>query len=140
MANPNPKNKFKKGVSGNPGGRKKINPLISEFKKTSYEDFITQLQKYGSLSKDEMQQDIARKDATMFEIIFGRIIIDAAKGEKDARNCLLERLWGKAKDKAEHSTDTNAPRIIVQLPDNGRSAPELPSPEEPHTLETGHEG
>lgn len=133
MANPNPKNKFKKGVSGNPGGRPKKNPVIEDFKKTSYEDFITQLQKYGSMSKDEMQYDITRKDATMFEIVFGRILIDAAKGERDARNCLLDRLWGKVKDRVEHSAGggDNAPSIVITLPDNGRSAPALPPGLEP---------
>ncbi len=116
---------FVKGQSGNISGRPKQKAHIAEFRQTSYEDFINQLQKYGSLTKEEMQEDLNRKDATMFELIFGRILVDAAKGERDARQVLFERLWGKVKDKLEHSSSgISMPQIIVQLPDNGRSVQE----------------
>lgn len=111
---------FPKGKSGNKGGRPKKNPIIAKFKETTYEDFIFQLQRYGVLTKDQMKEDLKRPDCTMFEHIFGRIVIDAAQGEKDARQVLLDRLWGKVKEKIEHSgTNTNDVKVIITLPDNG---------------------
>ena len=89
---------FQKGKSGNPGGSPKKDPIIQQFKQTSYKDFINQLQKYGTLSRTEMAVELQRPDATMFEIMFGQIVASAAKGDKDARQVLLERLWGKVKE------------------------------------------
>lgn len=89
--------KFQKGQSGNPGGKPKVDPSITQFKATTYKDFIENLQKYGGLSPAEMKADLARPNATMFELIFGKIISGAAQGDRDARNVLLDRLWGKVK-------------------------------------------
>lgn len=97
---------FKKGVSGNPGGRKKESPIVSQFRKTSYEDFINYLNKYGAMNQAEMKAEIERVDCTMFEKIFGRIIYQAAQGEKDGRQVLLERLWGKVKDQVEFTQNS----------------------------------
>ncbi len=107
MANPTGKGgkKFQKGQSGNPGGKQKADPVIQQFKQTSYKDFINQLQKYGTLSRTEMAVELQRPDATMFEIMFGQIVASAAKGDKDARQVLLERLWGKVKEIHEVNGD-----------------------------------
>lgn len=103
MANPTGKggHRFKPGQSGNPkgiNGTTKIDPALKAFRETTYKDFITYLQKYGSFSRQEMATELQRPDATMFEIMFGQIVASAAKGEKDARNVLLDRLWGKVKE------------------------------------------
>jgi hypothetical protein len=114
----NERTRFKKGVSGNPSGRPKEDPAIRKFKETTYKDFIDQLQKYGSLSMDEMEADLRRKDATMFERIFGKIIQQAANGERDGRQVLLERLWGKVKDQVEvtNSKDKENEELLNMIP------------------------
>lgn len=109
--------RFVKGQSGNPGGGKKLDPFVKEFKETSYKDFINQLQKYGKLTRLEMQADLQRPEATMFEIMFGQIVASAAKGDKDARQVLLERLWGKVKDSIEFKDMNEVEREkIRQMP------------------------
>lgn len=97
------KTQFKKGQSGNPSGRPKIDPLITAVKETSYKQFLEGLQKYGALSLKDMDLELKRPDATMFELMFGNIVASAAKGDKDARQVLLERLWGKVKDQVEYT-------------------------------------
>lgn len=105
---------FKKGVSGNPSGRKKANPIVSAIKETSYIQFLEGLQKYGALSRTELQAELQRPDATMFEIMFGQIVASAAKGDKDARQVLLDRLWGKVKDKVEYSDVSDIERDKIK--------------------------
>ena len=110
MANPTGKGgkRWKPGQSGNPLGRSKKDAMLESFRKTTYEDFINQLQKYGSLTKEQMEANLERKDTTMFELIFGKILIGAANGDKDSRQVLLERLWGKVKDQIVHSATGGA--------------------------------
>lgn len=92
------KTQFKKGKSGNPSGRKKADPIVTAFKETTYNEFLAGLQKYGKLSREQMQKELTRPDITMFELMFGQIVASAAKGDKDARQVLLDRLWGKVKE------------------------------------------
>ena len=128
MANPTGKGgkRFQKGQSGNPGGGRKKDPLIEQFKETTYKDFLAGLQKYGKLSREEMQRELMRPDATMFEIMFGQIVASAAKGDKDARQVLLDRLWGKIKETAMPVTleNSQAEVVIIKMPDNGRTPTE----------------
>lgn len=98
------KTQFKKGLSGNPSGRPKRDPFISAVKETTYKEFITALHKYGNLTRKEIAQELARPNATMFEVMFGQIVASAARGDKEARQVLLERLWGKVKEHLEIET------------------------------------
>lgn len=115
MANPTGKGgkRFQKGKSGNPGGRPK-NTAIQQFKQTTYADFINSLQKYGTLSRTEMAIELQRPDATMFEIMFGQIVASAAKGDKEARSVLLERLWGKVKEIHRHELPEDIAREKIK--------------------------
>lgn len=115
MARPEPpvETRFKKGQSGNPTGRKKEDPKIRAFKQTSYQEFIKALQKYGAMTAAEIKEDLKRPDATMFEILFGGIVAAAAKGEPQARQLLIDRLWGKVKD----GVDLNINQVEV-TPEN----------------------
>lgn len=105
--------KFKKGVSGNPSGRPKADPKVTQFQKMTYNEFIDHLQKYGAMTQAEMVIHLDRDDCTMFEKIFGRLIYQAAKGDKAARAVLFERLWGKVKDSIEI---TRIEPFIIQRP------------------------
>jgi len=106
--------KYVKGQSGNPSGRKKEDPLIRKVKETTYKEFLEGLQLYGTLSREEMQKELQRPDATMFELMFGQIVASAAKGDKDARQVLLDRLWGKVKDKVEYSDVSDIERDKIK--------------------------
>jgi len=89
---------FKKGQSGNPNGKPKKDPIIREFQATTYKDFILKLQKYGTFSKEELKEIVDNPKTQTFDLIFIRILYDAMHGKADARQVLLERLWGKVKD------------------------------------------
>lgn len=109
--------RFEPGKSGNPSGFSKKKRAEVAFKQTSYEDFINKLQEFGCLNPTQMKEKVQDPEAKMFDVIFGRIIYDASQGKADARQILLERLWGKVKDRVEHSSST--PTITVTLPSNG---------------------
>lgn len=64
----------------------------------TYKEFIDALHKYGTLTKLQMAEELKKPEATMFELIFGNIVSKASQGDKDARNLLIERLWGKVKE------------------------------------------
>lgn len=114
---------FKKGQSGNPGGRRPEDPIIKEFKETTYKDFIESLQKYGCFNNKEMEVELKRPTATMFELMFCRIVAGAANGDRDSRQVLLDRLWGKVKETAMPVTleNSQAEVVIIKMPDNGRT-------------------
>jgi hypothetical protein len=90
--------RFQPGQSGNPSGKAKLPDHIINFRKTTYEDFLTYLQRFGSFTKPEFEAECNRSDQTMFEGIFAKIILLAHEGDKFARQELLERLWGKVKE------------------------------------------
>lgn len=110
---------FEKGKSGNPSGRPKVDPEIKAVRELTYKEFLTQLQKYGWQTPDQIKKDLERKDVTMFERIFGKIILQAAEGEKDGRQVFLERLWGKVKDQVEvtqASANKEAEELLKKIP------------------------
>lgn len=111
--------RFKKGQSGNPGGKRKMDPLVKKIKETTYIEFVTSLHKYGSLTKKEITSQLLRDDISMFEIMFCQIVASAAKGDKDARNVLLDRLWGKAKEENLHALN---PIILAYNPNQNNNA------------------
>ncbi len=90
--------RFKPGQSGNPGGKKKQDPEIKQFRETTYKDFVTGLQKYGDMDKAQLKAEVRRPDIRAFDLIFARVVDQATDGEKDARAVLLDRLWGKPKE------------------------------------------
>lgn len=92
---------FKPGQSGNPLGRPKADPAIKAFKETTYRDFLNSLQKYGAMDPEDLKVELEKPGITVFEVMFGNIVQGAMKGDKDSRNVLLERLWGKVTEKHE---------------------------------------
>lgn len=93
--------KFQPGQSGNPAGKAKQDPAIKAFKETTYRDFLNSLQKYGAMDPEDLKVELEKPGITVFEVMFGNIVQGAMKGDKDSRNVLLERLWGKVTEKHE---------------------------------------
>ncbi len=56
------------------------------------------LQKMGRMDRDNLSSIIKDPDTQMFDLIYANIVANAAKGEKDARQVMMERLWGKPKE------------------------------------------
>lgn len=90
--------KFQKGQSGNPGGVSKVARAMKNFQKLSHEEFLTKLQLFGSATKAQLQEILDDPETKVFDLIFIKILHDAVEGKSDARQVLLERLWGKVKE------------------------------------------
>ncbi len=90
--------RFQPGVSGNPSGGKKKDPLVRQFQETTYKDFIAKLQMFGTISTAELKAIAKDPSTTVFDLVFAQILLDASAGKADARQVLLDRLWGKVKE------------------------------------------
>lgn len=123
---------FKKGQSGNPGGRPKTPENIKELKKVSYTVFVETMHRYGEMSKEQLKAEMTRPDTTMWELMFGNMVATAANGDRDIRREIMKRLWGEPipepvkignGDNEEHTDDVIdlQPVVRLTLPDNGRS-------------------
>lgn len=114
MGNPTGKGGFKKGKSGNEGGRPEKDPVVKKIQETTLREFMQALQKYGHFTKAQLAEELERPTATMFEIMFCQIVGSASRGAKDARQVLLDRLWGKVKDKVEYTDATEVERENIK--------------------------
>ncbi len=74
---------------------------LRQLRRTTMREFLDALQRYGHMTRTEIAGELQRPDATMFELVFAGTMAAAAKGDKDCRNIILDRLWGKPKDVAE---------------------------------------
>lgn len=74
---------------------------LRQLRRTTMREFLDSLQRFGHMTNAEIDKELERKDATMFERIFAGTVSAAAKGDKDCRQIVLERLWGKVKDVVE---------------------------------------
>lgn len=89
---------YVKGKSGNPrgvNGSTAFDPKIRQFKETAYRDFIDALQRYGFMTTPELEAELSRSDLSNFNRMFGNLVRSAANGDKEARQLLIDRLWGR---------------------------------------------
>ena len=103
---------FVKGQSGNPLGGPKGDPVVKAFRETTLRDFVTGLQKFGSMPPKDIKAEIHEEtDLPAFQVMFGRLVYQASQGDKIAYQMLTERLWGKVKDSVEISSKEMDDRI-----------------------------
>lgn len=74
---------------------------LRQLRRTTMREFLDALQRFGHMTRGEIAGELQRPDATMFELIFAGTVAAAAKGDKDCRQIVLDRLWGKVKDVVE---------------------------------------
>lgn len=120
---------FQKGQSGNPGGRPKKYVEAEKQRLISYAEFVGLIQKFSEMDRDSITAYLSRKEATMFELIYGKMVVDAAKGDKSARDMLTERLFGKVKEQVEninHNIDHGPPTYVVEMSDGGKFMSQRP--------------
>ena len=111
---------FKKGEVRNPGGRPAIPPEIKAFQKLTYQDFIDSLQRMGSMPRKEIADLVKQEDTPSFQIIFGKVMIQATEGNLKAVDLLFTRLWGKPKEVDAEIIPDLGPKVEIYLPDNLR--------------------
>lgn len=74
---------------------------LRQLRRTTMREFLDSLQRFGQMTRKDILKEMDRDDATMFELIFAGTVAAAAKGDKDCRQIVLDRLWGKVKDVVE---------------------------------------
>jgi hypothetical protein len=128
--------KFKKGRSGNPGGRPKLPPDVREAKNLTQQQLILILNKLMFMTDFEIKQLLNDPKTNKFERIVGRILDKAdLHGDSVRLEFLLNRTIGKVTEKVQHTLPR--PVIIKRL--DGTEVimkAELPEPEE---VESGQE-
>lgn len=89
---------WKPGQSGNPNGRPKKAVEADKIRYAKYAELLELLGKFCEMTSPELTTFIARKEATNFELIYGKLVTQAAGGDKTARLEFSERLLGKPKE------------------------------------------
>lgn len=112
--------RFEKGKSGNESGRPAIPKHLKDFRRISYEDFLNALQANLNQPKEYLNDKLRDPQAPAFELIVIKIILgcigDGKYGlDKDARNILLERLWGKVPDVSQIYQENTA-ELLNDIP------------------------
>lgn len=112
MAGPgSAKTQFKKGVSGNPGGRTALPVTVREAQSQSHEKFIATMLKMGEMTQEQLQAVMKDKKTKNFQIIFGRLIYECQKGNIPAMKLMFDRLWGSVKEVDPATIEVNAINI-----------------------------
>lgn len=111
--NPNPATRFKPGVSGNPNGAPPLDPKLKHVKKLTLEEFELMAKTLMTASEEELEMIAADKSQPYIKRIVVQILkrahCDGAVGTLDI---LLNRVFGKVKDKIEHTI--MRPSILVR--------------------------
>lgn len=115
---------FKKGQSGNPGGRPVDPPELKKLKNLTRTELVevgnlvikNDLKALKAIGKDE--------NASVLKVMIAAVAVKTIEqGDMYKLDLLLNRLVGKVSDKLELEGAV-APQVIVTLPSNGREVKE----------------
>jgi hypothetical protein len=110
---PPPEYRFKPGQSGNPGGSQKMPAELQKANKLSAKKFIEYVNRYINMDREEIKEDMKRKEATMLELLVAGMISRAVSQQDPVRaNFILDRTIGKVIDKMEIEIVVPKPTII----------------------------
>jgi hypothetical protein len=97
--------RFKKGQSGNPGGKPKVPDDIKEARKLNQIELERAINRLIWLPRAELKALIENPETPMFEMMLASIVAQAAqKGDQSRLEFILMRVIGKVKDQLEVST------------------------------------
>jgi hypothetical protein len=101
--NPPPEHtKWKKGQSGNPGGRPKLPAELKMIKELTGEEVKRLFAKYARMNKEEISSAVTDKTTPMFELVIAAGLVKAVKdGDYQKLNFILDRTIGKVVEKTE---------------------------------------
>lgn len=105
---------FLPGQSGNPNGRPKIPEDIKKALKLNAFELTRVLNRYLYMNLSELQTDLRRPEATMLELMGGRMVAKAAKDSDTIRaTFILDRTIGKVVNHIEIAIPK--PTILTKL-------------------------
>lgn len=106
--------RFKKGQSGNPGGKVKLPEDIKQARKLNQVELERIINKYLYMDRDAVKEAISSPSTPMMELMVASIVAQAAqKGDHARLEFVLQRMIGKVKDQLEVSTPK--PFIVERL-------------------------
>ncbi len=93
---------FKKGQTGNPGGRPKIPDDIRKAANVTTEQFVKTASEFLLMDRTELTKVLQNPEASMIELLIGGILAKAVKDHDSTRaEWIIARTIGKAKDFSE---------------------------------------
>ncbi len=96
---------------------------IKQLSRLTHESYCKILDFMVRGSRSDLEAINSSGDATVLEAMIGSLAYRViTHGDVQAHDALMNRLIGKVKDKIEHSGDGLMPRIVIQIPSNGREA------------------
>lgn len=108
---------WKKGQSGNPGGRPKLPPELRAIKALSVEEINRLVSKYARMAPQDVSALVDAGAIPMLELCIARIFQEsAAKGDNMRLSFLLDRAVGKVKEVVQDEDDESW-REIQELTD-----------------------
>lgn len=104
--------KFKKGMSGNPGGRVKLPVELREAAKLSKKEALEKLIYFLQMSKEDLLAITKNDTLKVMDHWVARICeLGIEHGDAQRLNFMFDRIIGKVTDKVEHSVPK--PTIIT---------------------------
>lgn len=108
---------FKKGQSGNPGGRPKTPEDVKELKKLNNIELERIINESLQLSRDQLKKIMADPESTMLQLVVASLLTQSVnKGDHMRLNFLLERLLGKVKENMSVTGSITIDRPLRELP------------------------
>ena len=106
---------FKKGKSGNPSGLPK-DPQAIAIQEARSQFLLATLSKMAASTRPELKAIIKDESQPAINVIFARVVVDATSGNNNARQVVLERLWGKPKEEIVVATKTTLEQSMQDRP------------------------
>ncbi len=109
---------FKKGKSGNPGGRFKIPTELSQIRKLSQAECAYLVSKYARMTRGELQSAIEDIRTPMVDLTIASIFAQSAKnGDYQRLGFLLDRTCGKVPTAELFDEDNEGRKELRKLTD-----------------------
>lgn len=98
------KTQFKKGQSGNPGGRIKLPEDVKQAKNMNRVELERTLNRLVHMTPMQLKEILNAPNTPVFEVMIAQIVTKAAQqGDHMRLNFLLDRMVGKVKEHIEHT-------------------------------------
>jgi hypothetical protein len=102
------KHQFKKGQSGNPGGRPKLDPVLRKIKEINAIEVKRIISRYVQMTKAELTEALKNPDIPMIDLHIATILSMGAKqGDYSRLGFLFERLIGPVPKEPAVSVSVN---------------------------------
>jgi hypothetical protein len=103
-----------KGVSGNPGGRKKLPEDIKAVRELNKLEMERLLNRFIYMKREELEAIKTNKDTTLLELFVASVVSKGiTMGDERRLNFLFDRLVGRVKESVEHSLSVTLEDLVA---------------------------